>query len=263
MKFECPENGSVLIKFETDAEDKYFTPYVGRGKLKVSHPSIMKKFRLNSGIGKMWIQPSMSENTKYKAGDNIEFKVALLEKSIEKFREEFDVTITPPLVKSESEKFSERKKLEKKRKKPHSFGRFKKPIEGDEGEGKINLPKLTGISKESTPDKWAKYFDNEYQGAVFKRSGDKFNAWINLSNPSLMHYVKIHQKNMRPAKIQEAYTQLVGYVPFALHMLNESNQRKYEEENINVLDLMNAASDSIALWGIDFAFSFKDIRKKR
>jgi len=125
------------------------------------------------------------------------------------------------------------------------------------------LPKLTGISKESDPEKWAKYFDNEFQGAVFRRSGDKFRAWINLSNPSLIHYVKIHQKNMRPAKIQEAYLELVGYVPFALHMLNESNQRKYEEENVSVLDLMNAASDGIALWGIDFAFSFKDIRKQR
>ena len=59
---------------------------------------------------------------------------------------------------------------------------------------------------------------------------------------------------------------LVGYVPFAMHMLKEGKKVDYkqiDEGGIPIEDIMGYASDAIALMGMDVTNSFKDFRSGR
>lgn len=256
MKVFCPIDDSVKILFETNASNTYFDRNIGNGEFEISNPQFLKSTNLWNGIFTLEIDPRLGYQQSFEIGDEIPFEVIIKEKELEKFKEKFTIEITEPKNKSNKKN----KKRKRKREKAEPYGRKKIDNEDIDNDGKIALPQTKRVSKELDKEEWESHFTNIYQGAVFKRSGQKLIAFVNVSNPNLIDYVKRHKGKLDPEVIYNAYENLVGLIPFGIYLLDKSKLRTYEEKDLTVLDFMNHASDSIALMGIDVVFLIKASR---
>ena len=271
-EFCCPINGRVRIILETDAENPYFDSLVGHCKsIEFNRPSIVSDERLYNGRYALILTPSNSED-ELTVGEKIEFTIKITNKKPKKeFEIKFLLEITDELFFHDLDVnwvYDPNKPGPLPPGEPSEpWAREKVPNDRDTDEGEISLPKLEAISKITDPDKWNEHFANEYQGAKFIHYKGKWVAKINVSNPNLEGFIKLELSKANPknkTKIVNEYKMLVGYVPFAMHMLKEGKKVDYkltDEKGIPIEDIMGYASDAIALMGMDVTNSFKDLRR--
>ncbi len=245
---KCPSNGDVTIKFETDAEDKYFNDHLGLGQIELSH-DIVSWSKLRTGIYTLKLKPSLAIKN-LQTGRHINFWFKVLEKKQERFSFEIPIEISDPISKPPTPPPPP----------PGPPGPPQTPFtripktdhDSNDGQNFIDNPEIKAISKEKSLTRWNKFFNgNEKRGAFVEISSEgKLKIWVNISHPSLVQYQKLHP-DYSTRKIIDRYVYYVGYQTWALYLISEGEYVKYPE-NYSIKQLMEAASDSIAFFGLGY-----------
>ena len=246
-KVVCPINDSITIKFETDAEDRYFDEHLGLGVAEFSHP-IIERSNLRTGIFILKLKPSIGINN-LKIGDIIDFHFKITEKNKERFDFHIPIEIaaaiippTPPPPPPHP---------------PHPppipFTRIPRPDPNtNQNQGLFIDPDFRALSREKSKTKWNKLFKGEdKRGAFvdFHTTDNGFTIWVNTSHPSLVQYQTRHPEATKK-KIIDRYVNYIGYQTYAAYLLKEGNLVKYDNQDLK--QMMETVSDSVALFGLGY-----------
>ena len=244
---KCPSNGDITVKFETDAEDKYFNEHVGLGNIELSH-DIVSWSKLRTGIYTLKLKPSLAFKN-LQTGRLVNFRFKVREQKQERWSFEIPIEISDPISKPPPPPHPPPPPGSKRT----PFTRIPKPDpDSDHGQNFIDDPEIKAISKEKSPTRWNKYFiGNEKRGAYVEISSEgKLKIWVNISHPSLVQYQILHPE-LSTKKIIDKYVYYIGYQTWALFLIHEGNYVKYPE-SYSIKQLMEAASDSLAFFGLGY-----------
>lgn len=244
--FLCPQNGTVTIKFETDAEDKYFDEYVGLGKEEFSHEDIVTRSSLRTGIYSLTLKPSIGIPN-LQVDQLINFKFKILENGKERWVFDIPIKITPPIPPPPPRPPGPPRGPNK------PFTRVKKPDpNSNQDSGLIDLPRFIPLSKEKHPQKWEKCFgSNEKRGAFVEISSDnKVKISVNTSHPSLVYYKNKHP-DITEKKLINKYLNYIGWKTYSIFLIHEAKMITYEDK-ISVKNMMEMVSDAIAFFGLSY-----------
>lgn len=222
----CPIDQKFRIKFETNAENNYFTRDIDNGESKIScknGPMKNSHFKLWNGIANLNCQ--LPENIE--VGDLIEFSVKVNDVSrLDPFSTKFYVKVDS---KAEKQSGAAGKRI----KPPGKNGNKRKK------QSKLALPKIVEIYK----NEWEKYgFKKDTALSVQDSGEDGYDFYINMDNAYLLAELKSRTKT-EPEILKSQYQ--YGLVLIALSLIKSfENDEKIEEGSIP--DEVNKISAALA-----------------
>jgi len=259
-QINCPINGNITIRFQTDAEDRYFDEHMGLGEAEYSH-DIVQRSKLRIGIYTLTLKPSLGIDD-LEVGKIINFNFMIKEKKNERFSFDIPIKITEALQEpekpDETEETTETDDITPRG--PNKPFTRKEKIDPNSKQNRslIDRPDFTPISKETDPTFWEELFEgNDRKGAntEIDSNGRLVNIRVNVSHPSLLQY-QVRNPDLTTKQLIVRYVNFIGFYTWALFLNVQSKKIQYPE-NYDIKDLMEATSDALALLGLGYGDASK------
>jgi len=253
---KCPINGHVNIKFETDAEDKFFNEELGNGSLNYSHDILYQK-SLRTGIFSLTLKPSLGFSDLV-VGQKINFQLTILDKK--KTRDIFEI----PIEITEAEiKIPKPPRPPGPPPKPRiPYTRIIKPNKDSKNKKSfIDTPIVKTLSKEKNEKKWQQHFEGKIRrGASVEISSDgQIKFFVNISHPNLLQYQELHPEFNTKKKTQslmERYAYYIAFNSWSFNLLYDHKLIPYDEKT-DPQKMMEIISDSLAYFGLSYSDAAK------